>query len=69
MILKVGTYYPEDGEPTEAEWIYEPDGIVDIQYKGCSIMTIQPDDLLAIADAIRGNILFHEQLKVCQRTK
>jgi hypothetical protein len=67
VILKAGTYYPEDEEPTEVEWVYDPDKIVDIQHKGFTIMTIQPDDLLAIADAIRGNILFHEQLKSCRR--
>jgi hypothetical protein len=67
VILKAGTYYPEDEEPTEVEWLYEPDGIVDIQYKGFTILTLQPDDLLAIADAIRGAILLNEQLKSCRK--
>jgi len=67
MILKTGTYYPEDEEPCEVEWVYDPDMIVQINHKDTTIMTIQPDDLLAIADAIRGNILFHEQLKSCRK--
>ena len=67
MILKAGTYYPEDEEPTEVEWVYDPDMIVQVNHKDTTIMTIQPDDLLAIADAIRGNILFNQTLKYEQK--
>ena len=67
MILKAGTYYPDNEEPTEVEWVYDPEGIVHINHKDTTILTIQPDDLMAIADAIKASIILTEQLKVCRR--
>jgi hypothetical protein len=56
MILKAGTYYPEDGEPTDAEWHYDINESVTIVSVDCVIVSIDPYDFMAIADAIRGRI-------------
>jgi hypothetical protein len=64
MILKAGTAYPEGSEPVDSEWEYEDGGRVNIGYQGeYTLISIDPDDFLAIADAIRGKILFNQTLK------
>jgi hypothetical protein len=63
MILKAGTAYPEGNEPVDAEWEYEDGGRVNIGYQGeYTLISIDPDELLAIADAIRGKIMFNQTL-------
>jgi hypothetical protein len=67
MILKAGTAYPENSDPIDCDFQYEDGMRVIIGYTldgvEITLASIDPDDFLAIADAIRGNIIFTNQLK------
>jgi hypothetical protein len=67
MILKSGTAYPEESEPTDAIFEYTEGTRVTISYADGTaefcLVSIDPEDFLAIADAVRENILFNKKLK------
>lgn len=59
--LKAGIIVREDGSDYDAEWVFGPDTTVDVMfvvnaitYEKELVLQIDPEDLLAVADAVRG---------------
>lgn len=54
-IIKAGIVVNEDGSDSEGAWHFDPGTTVDVIIKDdILILRIQADDLLAVADAVRG---------------
>lgn len=57
MRLKAGTIFLEDREPDDAVWDYEPHSLVTISHDEFVYVSIEPDDLIAVCEAIKERLI------------